>query len=77
MEKKITLDRKEITENGTIQFRERIDIIEEGKIISTTYHRYCIAPTDNYSDKSDEVKALCDFVFTDDIKEKYKASIEV
>ena len=77
MEKKITLDRKEILENGIIQFRERTDIIEEDKIISTTYHRYCITPVDNYSDKSDEVKALCDFIFTNEVKEKYKASIEV
>ena len=57
--KETVIDKIEVTENGVVQVRQATKIIEDGNEISKTYHRWTIAPGQDYSDQPDNVKAIC------------------
>jgi len=55
-----------------IQIRTATIIKEDGVELSRSYHRHVIAPGDDTSSESDEVKKLVELYHTDKIKEDYK-----
>ena len=67
--KEIVEDRHEIVGSYKhIQIRTATVIKEDGVEISRTYHRHVIAPDDDTSSASDEVKKLVELYHTDEIK---------
>ena len=50
-----------------VQVREAIQVLEDGNVISQSYHRYVIAPGEDYSTKDAKVQAICAAVHTEDI----------
>ena len=54
-----------------IQIRNATVIKEDGVEISRTYHRHVIAPDDDVSNESDEVKKLVALYHTDEIKKSW------
>ena len=54
-----------------IQVRTATVIKEDGKEISRSYHRHVIAPDNDASNESDEVKKLVELYHTDEIKKAY------
>jgi predicted transcriptional regulator len=58
-----------------IQVREAIQVLEDGNIISQSYHRYVIAPTDDTTDKDLKVQAVAAAVHTQEIKDAYVAHL--
>ena len=59
-----------------VQVRTATVIKKDGKEISRSFHRHAVQPTDDTSEQSDEVKAICNIVHTDEIKEAYKKHLE-
>jgi len=57
-----------------VQVRTATVIEEDGVELSRSYHRHVVAPTDDYSGETDEVKAVCKAVFTAEILEAYELS---
>jgi hypothetical protein len=57
--KEISIDKIEIVENGTVQVRQVTKIMESGNELSKSYHRWSIAPGEDYSNQPDNVKAIC------------------
>ena len=55
-----------------VQVREAIQVQEDGEVLSQSYHRYVVSPTDEYSDKDDKVQAVCNAVFTADVISAYQ-----
>ena len=55
-----------------VQVREAIQVQEDGEVLSQSYHRYVVSPTDDYSDKDDKVQAVCNAVFTADVISAYQ-----
>tara|TARA_Y100000114_G_C11569294_1_gene235584 strand:+ start:276 stop:533 length:258 start_codon:yes stop_codon:yes gene_type:complete len=55
-----------------VQVREAIQVLEDGELLSQSYHRYVVSPTDDYSDKDDKVQAVCNAVFTADVVQAYQ-----
>ena len=55
-----------------VQVREAIQVLEDGNVISQSYHRYVVSPTDNYSSRDAKVQAVCSAVFTADIVQAYQ-----
>jgi hypothetical protein len=50
----------EVLEDGTVQVRKvtkELDV--SGNVIRQKYHRHVLHPGDDYSNESDEVKAVC------------------
>jgi hypothetical protein len=37
-------------------------------VISKTFHRYKVEPDDDWSSEPDKIKAICDAIFTDEVK---------
>tara|TARA_A100001201_G_scaffold130326_1_gene116088 strand:+ start:257 stop:511 length:255 start_codon:yes stop_codon:yes gene_type:complete len=59
-----------------VQVRTATVIKKDGKEISRSFHRHVVNPTDDTSGQSDEVKAICNVVHTDAVKEAYKKHLE-
>jgi hypothetical protein len=73
LSKEIVIDKIELLENGTVQVREATRIMEDGKQLSQSFHRWSIAPGDDYSNQSDTVKAICQTAHTPTAIEAYQA----
>jgi hypothetical protein len=57
-----------------VQVRTATVIEEDGVELSRSFHRHVVAPTDDYSGETDEVKAVCQAVFTPEVVEAYELS---
>ena len=52
------------TENGAVvQVRTATRIVEDGEVISSSYHRHVISAGDDYSSEPANVQAICNAVF--------------
>lgn len=74
LEKVIVVDRIEVIESGVIQVRTKTAIMEDGKQISGTFHRYVVAPGDDYSAEDARVQAICAALHTAQTIAAYKAA---
>jgi hypothetical protein len=76
LSKEINIDKIEIVENGTVQVRQVTKIIEDGNELSKSFHRWSIAPGQDYSDQPDNVKAICAVAHTPAVIAAYQAAQE-
>ena len=76
LDKQVLIDRIEVVENGTVQVRQATIITEDGNQISRTFHRWCIAPSQDYSDQEDKVKDICRVTHTPEVIAAYQAQVE-
>ena len=74
LEKKITCDYEIRTEFRFIQERTRTAVLEDDNEISYTYDRRILTPDADVSAESDELKAMANALWTDDIKKAYEDS---
>ena len=74
LEKKKTYDYEVRGQYKIIQERCRTSIMEDGKEISFSYNRKSFAPDADVSGESDELKALANALWTDEIKKAYADS---
>ena len=66
LEKQTIADKIEVVETGeatVVQVRTATRIVEDGEVISSSYHRKVISAGDDYSSEPDNVKAICNAVF--------------
>jgi hypothetical protein len=64
--KEVTADKIEVvaTEDGSvIQVRTATRIVEDGAVISQSYHRHVINSGDDWSSEPSNVQAICNAVF--------------
>ena len=64
--KEVSADKIEVvaTENGTVvQVRTATRIVEDGAVISQSYHRHVINSGDDWSSEPSNVQAICNAVF--------------
>jgi hypothetical protein len=74
LEKQTVIDRIEVVESGTVQVRQTVRIMEDGQELSKSYHRWTIAPGQDYSDQETNVQAICAAAHTPEVIAAYKAS---
>ena len=78
LSKKRIQDKIEIVgEFKTIQVRYADQIIEDGQVLSQSYHRESIDCGNEAKAIEHNVKALADIYWTDEIKEAYTKSLEI
>ena len=75
LEKVISADLIEVVENGCIQVRTKTAILEDGKQISSNYHRHVVAPGDDYSAEDPKVQAIAKSIHTASVIEAYNAAL--
>ena len=68
------VDLIEVIENGTLQVRTKTAILEDGKEISSKFHRHVVVPGADYSAEDAKVQAICKAVHTKDVVAAYKAA---
>jgi hypothetical protein len=76
LDKQIKIDRIEVIENGVVQVRQATIITEDGKQISRTYHRWIIAPGEDYSAQEQQVQDICKVTHTPEVIAAYQAQQE-
>ena len=76
IEKIVIVDQITAKENGCIEIRVANKIVEDGKEINRSFHRYAIAPGQDYSAEDDRVKAICQVIHTPEVIAEYRAMLE-
>jgi phage host-nuclease inhibitor protein Gam len=75
--KEIIEDKIEIVgDYKAVQVRTATVISEDGVEISRSYHRHVVNCLDDISGESTEVQAICNAVWTDEIKAAYQAFLD-
>jgi hypothetical protein len=75
--KEQVIDKIEVVENGTLQVRQVTRIMEDGKELSSSYHRSTFAPGSDVSDQPANVQAIATAAWTPAVIAAYQAQIEV
>ena len=74
IEKTIEQDKVEVVgQYKAIQIREASVIKEDGTELTRSFHRYVLHPDSDISGETAEVKAICNAVWTDDVKTAWTA----
>jgi hypothetical protein len=76
LEKQIKIDKIEVVETGVVQVRQATIITEDGNQISRTFHRWCIAPNEDYSTQEQQVQDICKVSHTPEVIAAYQAQEE-
>ena len=71
--KETVVDQVTVTENGIVLYREATRIIEDGKVLTQTYHRTSLTPGQDYSAEEPRVQAVCSAVHTAECIAAYEA----
>ena len=64
LEKVIEVDSIEIVNKAIVQVRTKTSIVENGNLLSSSYHRHVIQPGEDYSKEDDLVQKVCALVHT-------------
>jgi hypothetical protein len=68
------VDKIETLENGCVQVRTAIRVLEDGAILSQSFHRHVVAPGQDYSGEDAKVQAICAAVHTPEVVAAYQAA---
>lgn len=77
LEKQESYSKIEALESGVIQLRKTTTVYDDGQVLSQSHHRSVVSPLDDISDLPDNVQAVCNAFWTDEIKAKFETVEEV
>ena len=70
--KENVVDKIEILEDGQMQIRTATRILEDGVVISQSFHRKVVNPGDDVGQEDVRVKDIANHIHTPDVVQKYK-----
>jgi hypothetical protein len=73
--KEKVVDQITVTENGIVLYREATRIMEDGNLLTQTYHRTSLTPGQDLTGQPTNVVAICNVVWTDEVVAAYQAQI--
>ena len=76
LEKVEVTDKIEVLELGQIQVRCATRIMENGSVLSSSFHRHVLAPGDDLSEQDPRVVAIANATWTPECINLYEAMIE-
>jgi hypothetical protein len=74
--KETVVDQITVCENGIVLYREATRIIEDGKVLTQTYHRTSLTPGQDLEGQPANVVAICNTAWTPEIISAYQAAQE-
>lgn len=74
LEKVVAVDLIEVVQNGSVQVRTKTAIVEDGKEISSAFHRHVVVPGQDYGKESPRVQAVCKAIHTPECVALFEAS---
>jgi hypothetical protein len=75
LEKVEVTDKIEVLENGTIQVRCATRVLEDGAILSSSFHRHVLAPNDDLTNEDPKVVAIAQATWTPEVIAAYEAMV--
>lgn len=75
LSKETKIDQITVTESGAVLFREVTRILEDGNLLSQTYHRSSLAPASDLTGIPENVAAICNVAWTPEVIAAYQASL--
>ena len=73
--KETVVDKIEVLENGTLQVRSAIRVLEDGEVLSSSFHRHVLAPGADTSNEDAKVVAIANATWTADVVTAYNDMI--
>jgi hypothetical protein len=73
--KETIVDQITVTEDGTVLYREATRILEDGVQLSQTYHRTSLAPASDLTDVPNNVAAICNAAWTEEVVAAYQEQV--
>jgi len=74
--KEVAVDKIEIVgDYKHVQVRTATRVLEDGVVLSSSYHRHVVAPGDDISGETQEVQDICNAVHTQAVKDAYAAHL--
>lgn len=74
--KETTVDQITVNENGSVIYRQVTRIMEDGKQLSQTYHRTSLIPGQDLTGQPENVAAICNLTWTEEVVAAYEAQVE-
>jgi hypothetical protein len=74
LEKFISVDLIEVVENGCLQVRTKTAILEDGKQISSQFHRHVVVPGADVSNEDEKVQAIAASIHTPEVIAAFQAA---
>jgi hypothetical protein len=72
--KQTVVDQITVCENGIVLYREATRIIEDGKVLTQTYHRSSLTPGQDLTGQPTNVVAICNTAWTPEVIAAYQAA---
>lgn len=73
--KTTVIDQITVTEHGIVLYREATRIMEDGAVLSQTFHRYSLTPGQDITGQPANVAAICNVVWTQEVIDAYNAQV--
>ena len=74
LSKETIVDKIEVLENGCVQVRTTTRVLEDGVVLSSSFHRHVCAPDCDTTGEDPKVIAICAAVHTDEVIAAFAAS---
>lgn len=74
LEKETVIDMVEVLENGVLQVREATRILEDGVVLSQSFHRKVLVPGQDVSGEAQKVQDIAAATWTQAVIDAYNAA---
>lgn len=74
--KETVIDQITVIENGIILYREATRIIEDGTLLTQTYHRSSLTPGQDLTGIPEQVVNICNVAWTPEVIDAYQNNIQ-
>jgi len=75
LEKQTVVDKIEVLENGTLQVRSATRVLEDGEVLSSSFHRHVLHPDADTTNEDAKVVAIAETVWTPEVVTAYNDMI--
>ena len=73
--KEIVVDKIEVLELGNVQVRTATRVLEDGAVLSSSFHRHVLAPNDDLTEQDPKVVAIATAIWTPEVVAAYEVKI--
>ena len=73
--KEIIVDKIEVLEMGQVQVRTATRVLEDGAVLSSSFHRHVLAPGDDLTEQDAKVAAIATATWTPEVVTAYEEMI--
>jgi flagella basal body P-ring formation protein FlgA len=74
--KETIVDKIEVLEMGQLQVRTATRVMEDGAVLSSSFHRHVLAPDDDLSEQDPKVVAIANATWTPEVVTAYQEMID-